>query len=134
MKLIIAGSRKFNNYELLRKEADEYLSKRIEHEVEIVSGMAIGADKLGWKYAKLKGYPVAEFSAKWDDIQDRPPHEIGINPFGKKYWRKAGLVRNEEMAEYADHLLIFWDGKSAGSRNMIEVAKKHKLRIKIIRY
>ena len=48
--------------------------------------------------------------------------------------RRAGYIRNEDMAEYADACIVFWDGKSPGSRHMIEIAKKAKLPLRIVRY
>jgi hypothetical protein len=56
MKIIIAGGRTFNDYELLCENCDKAFS--LQSEIEIVSGMANGADKLGEKYAKEKGYPI----------------------------------------------------------------------------
>ena len=115
MKVIIAGGRDFNNYETLYKLCDKVLSNQTE--IEIVSGTANGADKLGEKYANEKGYVIKRFPANWED-------------FGKK----AGIIRNREMADYADALIAFWDGKSRGTKNMIEVAKKNKLEVRVIKY
>lgn len=115
MKVIIAGSRTFNNFNLLKEKCDNILSS--QGDIEIVSGTANGADKLGEKYAKEKGYKIKQFVPKWD-------------LFGKS----AGYKRNEEMAEYADALIVFWDGVSKGSKHMIDLANKHKLNIRIINY
>ena len=38
------------------------------------------------------------------------------------------------MAEYADALIAFWDGESRGTKNMIELAKKKGLKIRIVKY
>lgn len=105
MKLIIAGSRTFNDYEQLRHRCNliiEYAAS--EEEIEIVSGTAPGADRLGEKYAKEKGYAIKQFPADW-----------------KKLGRRAGIVRNTEMAQYADALIAFWDGKSKGTMHMINL-------------
>lgn len=64
MKVIIAGGRTFNDYDLLYQNCDKVL--RIKNEIEIVSGTANGADKLGERYAKEKGYPIKQFPANWD--------------------------------------------------------------------
>ena len=114
MKVIIAGCRNFFDYELLKTKCDIYLSS-VKQQVEIVSGTANGADKLGEKYASEKGYPVKQFPADWD-----------------KYGKSAGYKRNEEMAKYADALIAFWDGKSKGTGHMIDLAKKHELGIRIV--
>lgn len=115
-RLIIAGGRDFDNYEALKKSADFMLSKK-KCEIEIVCGMARGADTLGEKYAKERGYKVNYYPAEW-----------------KKYKNRAGMIRNEKMAQNADALLAFWDGSSHGTKNMIETAQKYKLSVRVKRY
>ena len=115
MKVIIAGSRDFDDYELLRKYCDFYLQSQTE--IEIVSGTARGADQLGERYAKERGYPVKQFPADWD-----------------KHGRSAGYIRNEEMAKYGDALIAFWNGNSKGTEHMINLAKQYNLKIRICNY
>lgn len=115
MRIIIAGSRTFNDYPLLVKRVDSLLLGLTD--IEIVSGTAMGADRLGEKYANEKGYLLKQFPADW-------------NRLGKS----AGPIRNEQMAEYADMCIVFWDGESRGTSNMIENAEKHGLILKIIQY
>lgn len=79
--------------------------------------MARGADRLGEKYAKEHGYKVLYFPADWD-----------ID--GKS----AGFIRNVKMAENADALVAFWDGKSVGTKHMIETAQNKGLAVRIKRY
>lgn len=105
LKVVIAGSRGFNDFELLKSFCDSTLKGRSE--IEIVSGNANGADKLGERYAEERGYPVKRFIPDWP-----------------KFGRAAGPKRNQLMAEYGDILIAFWDGKSAGTRSMINLAKK----------
>ena len=105
-KLIVAGSREFNNYDFLKQKL-EFLLKNITEEIEIVSGRAKGADLLGEKFAKEMGYNIKEFVPDWDNL-------------GKK----AGILRNRDMAEYADACVVFWMNKSKGTANMIDEAKK----------
>lgn len=114
-KVIIAGGRNFDNYELLVNKSTFFLQDK--ENIEIISGTANGADNLGENYAKLMGYGVKRFPANW-------------TLFGKS----AGYRRNKEMAEYADALIVFWDGKSKGSKHMIDLAKKMNLKIRIINY
>jgi len=116
MKVIIAGGRGFNDLEKLSNFCDTILSN-IEEDIEIVSGTANGADKLGEKYAKEKGYAIKQFPADWD-----------------AHGKSAGYIRNAEMAKYADALIAFWDGKSKGTKHMIDLAKYYKLKVKIIIY
>ncbi len=117
MKIIIAGSRLFNNYEILLEFCDFYLKNKSNDEIEIVSGTANGADKLGERYAQERGYKLKRFPANWE-----------------KYKKSAGYIRNNEMAEYADALIVFWNGKSKGTKHMIDLAKKSKLEIRIVKF
>lgn len=104
MKVIIAGSRTFNNYNFLCEKIDN-LQLAID---EIVCGGAKGADLLGKKYAEEHNIPVKIFLPDW-----------------KKYNRGAGMIRNRQMGEYADYLIAFWDKKSHGTKNMIDYMKKN---------
>jgi hypothetical protein len=104
MKIIVAGSRDFNDYAFLSKKLDGLDRKDI-----IVSGMAKGADLLAYQYAKENNMEVIEMRANW-----------------KKYGRAAGPIRNKEMAEIADAVIAFWDGKSKGTKNMIDTMNKLK--------
>lgn len=115
-RVIVAGGRDFNNYAGLAASLD-YLLKNINDEIQIVCGMARGADRLGEQYAKERGYKVIYMPADWD-IDGR----------------SAGFKRNIKMAEYADALVAFWDGKSPGTRHMIETAKSKGLDIRVKRY
>ena len=117
MRVIIAGGRDFNNYELLKEKVDYMLSNKTKGDIEIISGTANGADKLGEKYAEENGYKLTKFPADW---------EI--------YGKRAGYVRNEEMASYATHCICFWDGKSKGTGHLINLSKKEKLNLRVIRY
>jgi len=93
LRVIIAGGRDFNDLELLTRVCDEILQNSTN--VTIVSGCANGADKLGELYAKLKCYEVTRFPADWET-----------------HGKSAGILRNKEMANNADALIAFWDGKS----------------------
>jgi hypothetical protein len=114
IKVIIAGSRTFDNYDLLFEKCSEILEDYNNIEIEIVSGNAKGADRLGERFAKEKGFVLTLSPADW-------------NKFGKS----AGYIRNKEMAEYADILIVFWDGVSKGTKHMIDLAEKNELKITI---
>lgn len=113
-KIIIAGGRTFTDYDFLKDTLDEILAV---DDFEIISGGAKGVDALGERYAEARGLSVKAFPADWE-----------------KHGRAAGPIRNEEMARYADGLIAFWDGTSRGTANMIDIAKRYALEIKIIRY
>lgn len=115
-KVIVAGGRDFDDYERLCREMD-YLLQNIQESIEIVCGGATGADELGKKYAYERGYAVQIFPADW-----------------KCYGRAAGPIRNEQMAMYADALVAYWNGSSRGTKSMIDLARKHGLKIRIKQY
>lgn len=115
-RVIIAGGRDFNDYELLERSVDKLLVN-ITEDIAVVCGMARGADTLGEAYAKSRGYEVHYFPADW-------------NQFGKS----AGYRRNEQMAQNADALVAFWNGESLGTKHMIDLAKRYNLKVRIIRY
>ncbi|MBR0419588.1 MAG: DUF2493 domain-containing protein [Erysipelotrichaceae bacterium] len=114
-KVIIAGTRYFNNYELLRKTCDEILAGKSD--IVIVSGRATGADILGERYATEKGNRVIRFLPDWN-----------------KYGKAAGPIRNKQMAEASDTLIAFWDGKSRGTKSMIDLARQNRLNVHAIDY
>jgi len=115
MKVVIAGGRTFNDYELLKTKCDEILKDF--NDIEIVSGTAKGADRMGEQYAKEMGYGLKLFPADWN-----------------KYGKSAGYRRNEQMADYADMLIAFWDGESKGTKHMIDYSNKNKLNVQVVRY
>jgi hypothetical protein len=103
MRVIIAGGRDINDYSLVEEAVKE--SGFII--TEVVSGMASGVDALGVNYAINNGIRFAPFSADWN-----------------KHGRAAGPIRNKQMAEYGEALIAIWDGKSKGTKNMIETATR----------
>lgn len=117
-KIIIAGGRDFMDYNLLKEKTNKILQeKKVTHKIVIISGCARGADTLGLRYASENAFDVEEYPAEWD-----------------KYGKKAGYMRNVEMAENADALIAFWDGKSKGTKHMIDIATERNLPIRVIRY
>lgn len=107
LKIIIAGSRDFNNYELLKSSIDNILCNYLEYDFEFVSGGARGADALGELYAIEAEYTPKVFKANWDE-------------FG----RSAGFARNKLMGDYADMLIAFPLPESKGTYHMINYMKK----------
>ena len=114
-KVIIAGSRTFRDYELMKQKLDIAFSKR--KPTAIICGEAKGADSLGKKYAKEHRINVESYPADWT-----------------KNGKGAGYIRNEEMAENADALIAFWDGKSAGTKHMIKTATDLGLQVRVINF
>lgn len=114
-QVIIAGGRDFNDYALLERKCDRLFRNR--RPTAIISGLARGADSLGARYARERGIDVMEFPADW-------------GRFGKR----AGIIRNQSMLQEADALVAFWDGISRGTGNMIGIARKAGIPVRIIRY
>ena len=77
MRVIIAGSRQFDNYDLLCQKCNEVLISM--DNIEVLSGNSKGADQLGEKYAVEKSYSINLFLPEW-----------------YKYSKLAGIKRNEK--------------------------------------
>lgn len=105
MRVAVIGSR----------TADEQTARLIcEHlppyTTEIISGGAKGVDEAAACAAKALGIPLKEFL-----------------PDYAAYGKRAPLVRNDQIVDYADMVLAFWDGQSSGTRYVIgECLKKGK--------
>lgn len=112
MRVIIAGSRSFIHYPTLQGVCNHYL-KDIQNP-HIVCGHARGADSLAFTYAKERFLPVKSFHPNW-----------------AQYGRSAGFIRNQQMAEFAQALILFWNGTSPGSRSMLQQAKQQGLQIRV---
>lgn len=110
MKVIIAGGREITDYELLLKAV---LNAGFDI-TAVVSGGAKGADSLGERFAEETGLELFKFPAHWEE-----------------YGRAAGPIRNETMAKFGDALIALWDGKSRGTKNMIDRATAHGLKIHV---
>lgn len=120
-RVIISGSRKFNDYPTLEKTVDDILSTiKDDYIIEIISGHASGADTLGEYYAKQHNILAKTFPADWDT-----------------YGRAAGPIRNEQMAKYASEadksiLIAFPIGESLGTRNMIKFANQYNIDVHVV--
>ncbi len=112
MKVIIAGSRHITDHHPVTDAVTDAVLVHGWEITEIVCGGARGVDEAGYKLGHVMGLPVRVFPALWDT-------------FGKA----AGPRRNRAMAEYADALILVWDGKSRGSANMKAEAQRCGLKI-----
>jgi hypothetical protein len=110
MRVIIAGSRNIQD----RKAVHRLLDQSKFDITEVVSGAAVGVDQFGEEWAMHNQIPIRRFHPNW-----------------KKHGKSAGVMRNVEMAEYADALIVIWNRKSPGSRNMIMVGEKKKLPMEV---
>ena len=117
-RVIVAGSRGITDRAKVFEKV-ESLTRRLwlSSGFEIVSGLAAGPDTMAIEWAQWAGFSgsVVRFPAEWD-----------------RYGRAAGMVRNQQMAWYGTHLIAFWDGRSPGTKNMIETAKKDGLAVRVV--
>lgn len=115
INVIIAGTRTFKNYKLMCT-----VMKVIREKypcIQIISGGAKGADKLGELYALKHKIPYTVYEAEWD-----------------KYGKKAGFKRNEQMAQIGQVLVLFWNGDSSGSRDMLHLGIQYGLDCNVMMY
>lgn len=117
--VVVAGSRDVQDEEFIFASLDSMRSLFTANGLrikEVVSGGARGPDKLGERWALARNIELRVMPADWDRL-------------GKK----AGVVRNAQMADYADAAIIFWDGESRGTANMISNMKMRDKPCHVIR-
>lgn len=127
-RVMICGSRTFNNYEMLKTRVRYSLEARgitdSEYNIIIVQGEASGADTLGKRFAVEHGYETESYPALWSDLT-KEPCKVKINKFGHKYNCLAGLNRNKDMVNVSDLIIMFHDGASKGTLDDLRLCKKH---------
>ena len=106
MRVAVVGSR-----EVIVENIGEYIGDCDE----IVSGGARGVDSCAAEYARKNSIKLTEFLPKY-----------------RLYGRAAPIVRNREIVDYADRIVVFWNGRSRGTLSVIEYAKKSQKECKII--
>jgi hypothetical protein len=118
IKVIIAGGRDFDNYDLMCEKLKTYIG---DGPVVIICGGARGADTLGERWANEHAGKIVKafmrMEADWDT-----------------HGKAAGPLRNEAMAEEADCLVAFWDGESRGTKHMIETMEKLGKPTRVVNY
>jgi hypothetical protein len=103
MKVIITGSKDIEDYKLVA-DAMQNCNFNV---TEVVCGNARGIETLGYRWAQCYGKAVKQIQGDWD--QDG-------NPIG-----------DSKMVSYCDAAVIIWDGKSQGTRKLInQLIKKNK--------
>ena len=106
MKVGVIGSRG-----LTVSDLGKYLPKDT---TEIVSGGAKGIDTCARDYALTHDIKLTEFLPEYN-----------------KYGRGAPLKRNLQIIEYADVVIAFWDGKSKGTKYVIDNCKKQGVQVDV---
>ena len=106
MKVAVVGSRGITVQDI---------GKYIGQAEEIVSGGAAGVDTCAAEYARENGIRLTLFIPQYD-----------------LYGRAAPIVRNKQIVDYADKVIVFWDGSSRGSLSVIKYAEKMRKGCEII--
>lgn len=112
MRVLVCGSRHFNDWFTLKKTLDG-----VGGITEIIEGDARGADRLAGQYARHRGYALREFPADWE-----------------KYGKAAGPIRNKQMLDEGkpDMVIAFRGPNSRGTQNMIDQALKAGIKVEIV--
>lgn len=119
-KVILAASRSFNNYDLFKEKIKYYLSDKIKYNSLVVIGASNQSNLLIAKLSEDIMFVKEPFETEWDKYgQDK---------------RKAIDEANDKMTSLADALIVFWDGKSAGIKNLIDHAKQKGIKIAVVEY
>lgn len=117
MKLLIAGSRSYNNYKQFCTIIEKILKKVDKKDLMIIQGdCPKGADAFAKRWAKENNIKCEAYPADWD-----------------KHGKKAGMIRNGIMAEKCTHAVLFWDGVSPGTKNMKQRLEDNEVQLIVIR-
>lgn len=119
---IIAGGRDCSDRKLMYSALQDLLCTKGDYcmprdNVKVIHGGAKGADSMADDWFVVSWCPFDVFPADWD-----------------QHGKRAGIMRNLDMADAADALIAFWDGESRGTKHMIETAIKEGLEVHVYRY
>lgn len=111
MKVLVCGSRNFNDAELMEDVLKQWDIR------EIIEGEARGADSLAREYAERHGLVCHKFPALWD-----------------QHGKAAGPIRNAQMLREGNPELVvaFRGVNSRGTQNMINQAEKAGVPVYIV--
>lgn len=116
MRIIICGSRDFNDYPFLREKMD-HLTGSLKKVVVLSGACPNGADKLGEQWAYDRWHSVERYLADWD-----------------KWGKSAGPRRNTEMLDALGEggvVVAFWDGESRGTMDTLWKARKRGVKTRV---
>ena len=117
-KVILAVSRSFINYELYREKILFYLSDIMKtYSVVIITGASKVTDMFTDRLCEEFNFIKEPHKANWG-----------------KYGQDACRVSNDEMTNCADAVIAFWDGRSPGIKNLIELAKQKRIKVAVVNY
>jgi hypothetical protein len=108
-KLGISGSRKFSDPSNVVKYVERFIAKNFQstEEVVVLTGGALGVDAAVELMCMRRGIKNLVVHARWVELE-----------------RVAGPRRNQHIVDMSNSLLIFWDGSSNGTKDVINKAKK----------
>jgi len=117
MRILVCGSRHFNDYDKLKKEVLNALPIGDYLGTTVISGHARGADTLGERLAKEMQWGLDVYPADWE-----------------KHGKRGGPIRNAEMLREGkpDMVIAFRGPNSRGTQNMIEIAQKAGVEVHIV--
>lgn len=116
-RVIIAGGRDYDDGRIVKTTMQKLFPNPQDQIDYVISGNARGADLAGELWAHANAVPVMLIPAQWG-----------------AHGKSAGPIRNASMAKRGTYLVAFWDGKSKGTKNMIDMATKAGLEIHVERY
>lgn len=121
MKICILGSRSIDKAETVIPIIDKFIKDHVSGSPIILSGGAKGVDQITKAYAKANAIPLIEFL---------PYHLLDNNvEFSSKYF----FIRNKQMIDNADKVLVFWDGKSKGTEYGIKYSQKKGIPVMVLK-
>ena len=120
MKLCIIGSRSIDKAEFVFPVIEKFIKDHTTGKITIIAGGAKGVDQLAKAYANSHGLDFVEFL---------PYHLLDKVPFSSKYF----FIRNKQMIDNADKVLVFWDGKSKGTEYGIKYSQKIAIPVMVIK-
>ena len=115
INIAIGGSRRFTDYDFFKEELNKILAELEYDKIKLISGGAIGTDKLAERFAEESSIAIEIIVPQW-----------------RNYGKASAVIRNKQIVELADVVIAFWDGKSKGTISLIRYAKKMNKRLIII--
>ena len=114
MRILVCGSRTWTNHETIESALRPFTDN--QPNTTVIHGGAKGADTLAGNIAYRIGFLVEEFPADW-----------------KRYGKAAGMIRNQQMLVEGkpNIVLAFQIGDSRGTQNMIDIARKAGIEVRV---
>lgn len=119
MRVLVCGSRTWTDFSAMQKVFVELCDASCEAREPLpvlIHGAARGADSMAEDLAKIHNWSILSFPANWE-----------------RDGRSAGFKRNQQMLDEGkpDLVLAFWDGLSRGTENMISIARKAGIYVRV---